>query len=211
MMPKPKTHQASPEELVREAREWDSRVQTPAGWTDAPEAVPRSAVSKTISVRVPDQMLATLKEFARREGIGYQVLMKRWLDDRIRKERDSLEKAQTEAFVDKGRGLDEMNRALETLNKIRSIFAESGVTEEELLEEGRRVRQELARKQTPRVVSAHSFFSAPSPDLETLARQQGVKPVADMADLRGDFWPEEEDPDEFVNTIRQWRREGGDA
>jgi len=33
--------------------------------------------------------------FARRERIGYQVLMKRWLDDRIREERDKLrEKAE---------------------------------------------------------------------------------------------------------------------
>jgi len=211
MTRKPKVRPAHPEELAREAREWDTRVQTPAGWTDAPEALPPSAVSKTISVRVPERMLATLKEFARREGIGYQVLMKRWLDDRIRRERDSLAMAQTESLVDKSHGLDETNRAIETLNKIRSIFAQSGVTEEELLEEGRRVRQELTRKQPTSLISARSFFSAPSPDLETLARQQGIKPVADLADLRGDFWPEEEDPDEFVHTIRQWRREGGDG
>ncbi|MBI2378911.1 MAG: hypothetical protein HYV07_33255 [Deltaproteobacteria bacterium] len=31
-------------------------------------------------------MLLVLKKFARREGVGYQVLMKRWLDDRIRAE-----------------------------------------------------------------------------------------------------------------------------
>jgi len=31
-------------------------------------------------------MIAILKEFARRDGIGYQVLIKQWLDDRIRQE-----------------------------------------------------------------------------------------------------------------------------
>ena len=31
-----------------------------------------------------------MKAFAKREGIGYQVLMKRWLDDRINEERAKL-------------------------------------------------------------------------------------------------------------------------
>lgn len=81
---------ASAEELAREAAEWDSRVRSPHDWTDAPEAIPRVGVSTAISVRVPNQMLAVLREFARREGIGYQMLIKRWLDDRIRAERDTL-------------------------------------------------------------------------------------------------------------------------
>jgi hypothetical protein len=37
-------------------------------------------------------MIEILKEFARRSGIGYQVLMKRWLDERIRKEREHIRK-----------------------------------------------------------------------------------------------------------------------
>ncbi len=32
---------------------------------------------------MPTKMLTVLKEFARREGVGYQVLLKAWLDDRI--------------------------------------------------------------------------------------------------------------------------------
>ena len=40
-------------------------------------------------------MVTILKEFARRQGIGYKALMKKWLDDRIREERDKLrEKAE---------------------------------------------------------------------------------------------------------------------
>ena len=35
-------------------------------------------------------MVAILKEFAHRSGIGYQVLMKRWLDDRIRQEHERV-------------------------------------------------------------------------------------------------------------------------
>jgi len=74
------------EELAKEARLWDERRLTPAGWEDAPEAIPRVADSVPISIRLPRQMIAILKEFARREGIGYQVLIKQWVDDRIRDE-----------------------------------------------------------------------------------------------------------------------------
>ena len=83
------------EELAREAADWDRRRVTPANWQDAPEAIPRFGVSKAISIRVPTQMLSILKAFARREGIGYQVLMKRWLDERISEERDKLSTSET--------------------------------------------------------------------------------------------------------------------
>jgi hypothetical protein len=74
------------EELAKEAKLWDEGTLTPAGWEDAPEAVPRSQESVAISIQFPRQMVHILQEFARREGIGYQVLLKRWLDDRIRLE-----------------------------------------------------------------------------------------------------------------------------
>lgn len=81
-----KYKRASPEQLADEAREWMSEQRAPSRWEDAPERVPKSAQSTAISVRLPKDMLRILREFARREGIGYQVLMKRWLDDRIRAE-----------------------------------------------------------------------------------------------------------------------------
>lgn len=83
---------ASNEELADEARRWDCRELTPAGWEDAPDAVPNAKASESISLRLPKAMLEVLKKFAHREGIGYQVLLKRWLDDRIREERDRLRK-----------------------------------------------------------------------------------------------------------------------
>lgn len=76
--------------LGEEARMWDSGQIDPKAWEDAPERVPMQKESVSITVRVPSRMLEILKEFARREGIGYQVLMKQWLDDRIRSERDKL-------------------------------------------------------------------------------------------------------------------------
>ncbi|MBT3269020.1 hypothetical protein HN371_17870 [Candidatus Poribacteria bacterium] len=45
-------------------------------------------------------------------------------------------------------------------------------------------------------------------DLDTLAREQGVGPVVNFDDLLGDFWPEDETADEFIATVRRWRREG---
>jgi hypothetical protein len=47
-------------------------------------------------------------------------------------------------------------------------------------------------------------------ELEALLAAQGVGPTSSIAELRGDFWPEDEDPDEFLATIRAWR-EGRDA
>ncbi len=81
-----KEKRATPKELATEAAAWADGTNTLAGWEDAPNAVPRHAESTAISIRMPRKMLAILREFARRKGIGYQVLMKRWLEDRIREE-----------------------------------------------------------------------------------------------------------------------------
>ena len=84
------------EELAAEAARWTSRERDPKMWIDSPEAIPRASESVSISLRMPRLMLEILREFARRRGIGYQVLMKRWLDDRIRDERNALlERART--------------------------------------------------------------------------------------------------------------------
>ena len=45
-------------------------------------------------------------------------------------------------------------------------------------------------------------------DVATLAEEQGVQPVQSLDDLWGDFWPEDESVDEFIETVRRWRREG---
>ena len=61
------------------------------------------------------------------------------------------------------------------------------------------------------VVAGECFFSAPAVDLSTLAEQQGVRPISRLADLVADFWPDGETADEFIATLREWRREGGHA
>ena len=44
--------------------------------------------------------------------------------------------------------------------------------------------------------------------LADLIARQGSKPLTRIEDLRADFWPEDESVDEFVESIRRWRREG---
>jgi hypothetical protein len=39
-----------------------------------------------------------------------------------------------------------------------------------------------------------------------LAKQQGVVPIKNMDELRGDFWPEEESIDEFLSWVRMTRQ-----
>ncbi|MFN2456293.1 MAG: hypothetical protein ABR577_19015 [Pyrinomonadaceae bacterium] len=42
-------------------------------------------------------------------------------------------------------------------------------------------------------------------EVEHLAAQQGVTPVTDPDALRGDFWPENETVDDFINITRARR------
>jgi hypothetical protein len=68
---------ATDEELADEAHRWDSRQITPAGWKNAPDALPDARESTVISLHLPGAMMAILDEFAARSGIGYQDLIKR--------------------------------------------------------------------------------------------------------------------------------------
>jgi predicted DNA binding CopG/RHH family protein len=78
------------DKLAAEAADWDARRITPSGFRDAPEAAPNASRSVAISLRIPAQLLELLKKCAARERIGYQVLIKRWLDDRLRDELAAL-------------------------------------------------------------------------------------------------------------------------
>jgi hypothetical protein len=88
-----KRKQATHDELARESLDWDSGRIKVAGWTDSPEAVPRAQESVPISIRLPKKMLEVIRQFASRENIGYQVLIKRWLDERIVQEAQARRRA----------------------------------------------------------------------------------------------------------------------
>jgi hypothetical protein len=47
----------------------------------------------------------------------------------------------------------------------------------------------------------------PSIDPNDVAEQQGIKPVKSLAELRGDFWPEDESTEDFLKWLRELRQE----
>ena len=88
-----KRKQATHDELAREAQDWASGKINVTGWTDSPDAIPRAQESVPISIRLPKKMLELIRQFAKRENIGYQVLIKRWLDERIVQEAQARNRA----------------------------------------------------------------------------------------------------------------------
>lgn len=89
-----------------------------------------------------------------------------------------------------------------------------GETEEAALENARMALESgNGEAAAPGIESAGNVprpFDFP-PDLQTLADEQGVDVTNDFDALLGDFWPEDEDPDEFVAALSEWRRESQDA
>lgn len=89
-----------------------------------------------------------------------------------------------------------------------------GETEEAVLENARMALEPgNGKAAAPGIESSESVprpFDS-SPDLQNLADEQGVEVVDDFDALLGDFWPEDEGPDEFVAALRGWRRESLDA
>lgn len=59
---------------------------------------------------------------------------------------------------------------------------------------------ELAEATTPALTDAPD-------DLDTLIAEQGVRPVTNIDELASDLWPKDEDPDEFLRQLREWRNE----
>ncbi len=55
-------------------------------WVDAKSNTDVRDALVAISVRLPGRQIKLFKAIAEREGVGYQTLMKRWLDDRLREE-----------------------------------------------------------------------------------------------------------------------------
>jgi hypothetical protein len=72
-------------ELADAAAYWDSQPEL-VGWVNAPEAIPTFKQSTEIVVRFPTKLVRILEEFASRSKVPYLVLIKRWLDERVRHE-----------------------------------------------------------------------------------------------------------------------------
>ena len=73
-------------------------------------------------------------------------------------------------------------------------------------------RLSLDERMGPLIVSGKEFFAEKeAKDLMTIAQEQGVLPLSSFDDLLGDFWPEDETADEFIDAIRELRRADGYA
>jgi hypothetical protein len=64
---------------------------------------------------------------------------------------------------------------------------------------------DMAKNQTS-LTSAHPFMDSHI-NIDSLAAEQGVPKRTTVKGLKGDFWPPDEDLDEFVTTLRMWRQE----
>ena len=64
----------------------------------------------------------------------------------------------------------------------------------------------LPQPKTSPPSDGNSHDPGSGPSFETLARQQGVKPVKHLEELLGG-WPEEESNDGFEEAVRQWREQ----
>jgi len=49
------------------------------------------------------------------------------------------------------------------------------------------------------------YASGGHPSIKELKLAQGTIPTVDARELRGDFWPEEENIDDFLTALREWR------
>ncbi len=73
------------------------------------------------------------------------------------------------------------------------------------------VSQETAGESLPNPGGGLAAEFDALPDLDALAREQGVSPIENIDELIGDFWPEDESIDDFAATIRRWRDESDTA
>ena len=78
------THDA---DLAQEASQWSDGTLTPEGWQDAPEAVPRTGESVILGIQLSNKLFEIIQEFAKRNGVNHQVLINRWLIDRVKVEK----------------------------------------------------------------------------------------------------------------------------
>ena len=49
------------------------------------------------------------------------------------------------------------------------------------------------------------YVAAGLPSIEELKLAQGTIPTSDPRELFGDFWPEDENIDDFLAALREWR------
>jgi hypothetical protein len=69
----------------------------------------------------------------------------------------------------------------------------------------------MPRKRESAPTTRRSLPPADRLDVDALAASQGVQPVSSPEELAADFWPADETADEFIASVRRWRREDGNG
>lgn len=103
------------EQYRKETLAWVSGEWDPKDWTDSPKSAPEGHA--VVNLRVSPKLLEILREFARREGIGIEALIKYWLTDRIIDEREILRSDRADAFGSTMQGITIMNEEEARLQK----------------------------------------------------------------------------------------------
>ena len=49
------------------------------------------------------------------------------------------------------------------------------------------------------------YVATGHPSVDQLVAVQGTGPITDVSALHGDFWPDEESIEGFLDTLREWR------
>ena len=49
------------------------------------------------------------------------------------------------------------------------------------------------------------YAASGHPSVEQLMAEQGTGPISDVSVLHGEFWPEEESIEDFLETLHEWR------
>ncbi|MGA2041427.1 MAG: hypothetical protein ABSH42_19265 [Bryobacteraceae bacterium] len=49
------------------------------------------------------------------------------------------------------------------------------------------------------------YSAAGHPSVDQLTAEQGTGPITDVSVLHGDFWPEDESVEDFLETLHEWR------
>lgn len=92
-----------------------------------------------------------------------------------------------------------------SLEQLLRIVDQLPVEEQETL---RCTLNGMAENLSSSVAKPHPFIDWRI-NLDSLSAQQGIQQSTSIEGLKGDFWPADEDLEEFVATLRQWRHENG--
>ena len=123
-------------EVAALADEWEARAKDDDQWSPAG---PRVGESPTITIRLRSEMLEVVKAIAARRSLRYQTLIKMWLDEKIREERDRVA----------GRGAipPEALAIMEAVGAMREDLASLGATLKRRL--GKREAKKTKKKASP--------------------------------------------------------------